>query len=92
MSLQHPDYAEVFIRLRPMDAHRHQFKMLTRGGFSLQQSWIPSKRGRNLATVDQRDHQFIRHESNETGLMSSTSISKMLMLCFREIVFRSLLI
>jgi hypothetical protein len=40
MSLQHPDYTEVFIQLRPMDAHRHQFKMLTRGGFSLQQSWI----------------------------------------------------
>src|SRR6202022_4880136 len=50
-ALQHPGDAEVFVEFRPVNPHRHQFEVPTRGGTGLPQPRIPLKRGRDPAAI-----------------------------------------
>jgi hypothetical protein len=78
-SAQHPGNTEVLIKLRPVNLYRHQLKARAHGCARIPQPRIPRARGRNLAAIRQRDYKSLAVKATETGLISPTSISKVLM-------------
>jgi hypothetical protein len=87
---QHPGDTEVLVELGPVNAHRHQPKVSARCCAGIAEPWVPRKRGCNLPAIRQRHHEFVGGEATETGLISPTSISKVLLpFAFEEIALRS---
>ena len=87
--LQHSGNAKVFVELRPMNAQRHQFEVLACRGGRIFQSRIPGQGGRDPAAVSERHHQFVGGKATEIGLISPTSISKVLMpFAFEKVALR----
>ena len=73
-----------------MNAHRHQLEAPARRGTGIQQPRIPRKRGRDLRPSVSVTTSSSAVKATETGLISPTSISKVLMpFAFEEIALRS---
>src|ERR1700722_7294812 len=89
--LQHPGNAEVFVEFGPVNAHRHQLEAPARRGAlasrsrGYQASGVAIRRPSASVTTSSS-----AVKATETGLISPTSISKVLMpFAFEEVALRS---
>jgi hypothetical protein len=77
---QHPGNAEVLVDIRPVNAHRHQFETPAHRGAGVPQPWIPCQRSRDPAAISASvTTSSSAAKATEIGLISPTSISKVLM-------------
>src|SRR5262245_28533200 len=67
-SLQHASDAQVFVNVRPVNAHWHDLEMSALAGGSLPQPWVPLERRCDPATIGQSYNQLCRGELDRTGL------------------------